>query len=159
MNAPISKALADAGPADRIHFQLKHPRGILAPTLTTGILYIKDDHIQVIFSTYRHSSPIRKEENDIRFKDPQRVHYSQPVRIIPGPFQRLADTKRSDLKNRWLLIDHKSLLASAPKTPKPAVAIQPDLEEKLSTLKSLWEKGLITEDEYQEKKKELLKEL
>ena len=40
--------------------------------------------------------------------------------------------------------------------PPPAPRIEPSLEERLRVLKKLREQGLITEDEYRDKKKQLL---
>jgi predicted patatin/cPLA2 family phospholipase len=49
-------------------------------------------------------------------------------------------------------------LSSSPEQETKTPEMPQGLEEKLTTLKRLREQGLITEEEYQEKKKELLKE-
>jgi hypothetical protein len=158
MAAGISKALASATPADRINFQVKHPRGIFTPTLTTGVVYVKDDRLGVILGNYRYL-PI-PDAHDLynQFSDPLDTQGSQTFTIVPGPFQELYKSGRSRLKNRWLLIDYKALLSSSPEQQTKTPEIPEGLEEKLSTLKRLRDQGLITQEEYQEKKKELLKE-
>ena len=40
--------------------------------------------------------------------------------------------------------------------PTPAMPVEPSLEERLRVLKKLRDQGLITEDEYRNKKKQLL---
>ncbi len=158
MASGISKALASATPADRINFRLKHPRGIFTPTITTGIVYVKDDRFGIILGNYRYlPAPDTNVAYD-PFSDPMDPQGNQTVRIAPGPFQELYKSERSRLKNRWLLIDYKALLSSSSEQQTQTPEIPAGLEEKLSTLKRLRDQGLITEEEYQEKKKELLKE-
>ena len=158
MEAGISKALASATPADRIYFRVKHSRGILTPTLTTGIVYVKDDRFGVILGNYRYLPAPDTNVTYDPFLDPLDPQGNQTVRIAPGPFQELYNSTRSSLKNRWLLIDYKALLSSSPEQETKTPEMPQGLEEKLTTLKRLREQGLITEEEYQEKKKELLKE-
>jgi len=160
METGISKALASAIPADRINFRLKHPRGIFTPSITTGVVYVKDDRFVVMLGNYQYIPMPDKNVAYSQFSDPLDTQGVQTVTIVPGPFQELYKSERSKLKNRWLLIDYKALLSSSPspeqqtKTPET-----PDgLEEKLNTLKRLRDQGLITEEDYQAKKKELLKE-
>jgi hypothetical protein len=158
MSIGISKALATATSADRINFQLKHPRGIFTPGLTTGAIYVKEDRLIIILGNYQYASPAGTDNRYERLADPLDPQDGQTVTIIPGVFQEPFRTERRSLKNRGLSIDYKALLASQPEHQAQMPDIPPGLEEKLNTLKRLRDQELITEEEYQEKKKELLKE-
>jgi hypothetical protein len=158
MVSGISKALTSATSADRIGFRLKHPRGIFTPTITTGVVYVKDDRFGVILGNYQYLPTPDANMGYDSLSDPLDPQGIQTVTIVPGPFQELYQSERSRQRNRWLLIDFKTLLSSSPEQPIKAPEVPAGLEEKLSTLKRLRDQGLITEEEYQEKKKELLKE-
>jgi len=159
MSPGISKALAVATPADRVAFRLKHPRGIFTPGLTTGVLYAKEDRLEFILGNYWYLPPPATESPYTPVEDPLDIKNGQTVTVVPGPFQNLYPPDRTRLKNRWLIIDYKGLLASPPEQepqepPIPEQGV--GIEEKLKTLKNLLDQGLITEEEYQGKKKELL---
>ena len=158
MSTGISKALATATAADRINFKLKHPRGIFTPSLTTGVIYVKEDRWVIILGNYHYASPAGADNRYEQLTDPLDSQDGQTVAIIPGVFQEPFQTERRSLKNRGVSIDYKALLASHPEQPTQTPDIPPGLEEKLNTLKRLRDQGLITEEDYQEKKKELLKE-
>ncbi len=158
MEAGISKALASAIPADQINFRLKHPRGIFTPSITTGVIYMKDDRFVVMLGNYQYIPLPDKNVGYGQFSDPLDTQGVQTVTIVPGPFQELYKSERSKLKNRWLLIDYKALLSSSLEQQTKTPETPAGLEEKLNTLKRLRDQGLITEEDYQEKKKELLKE-
>ena len=158
MEAGISNALASATPADRINFRIKHPRGIFTPGITTGVVYVKDDRFVVILGNYQYIPMPGANAAYDQFSDPMEPQGNQTITIVPGPFQELYKSERSRLKNRWLLIDYKALLSSSPEQQTKTPEIPAGLEEKLNTLKRLRDQGLITEEDYQEKKKALLKE-
>lgn len=159
MSPGISRALAAATPADRVAFRLKHPRGIFTPGLTTGILYAKDDRLEFILGNYWYLPPPATESPYTQVEDPLDIKNGQTVILISGPFQKLQQSDRTRLKNRWLIVDYKGLLASPSEqepqqSPTPAGGV--GIEEKLKILKNLLDQGLITEEEFQGKKKELL---
>jgi hypothetical protein len=160
MSVGISKALAAATSADRINLWLKHPRGILTPAITTGVIYVKDNRLVIVLGNYQYIPPAGVDNLHDRLTDPLDVQGAQTVTMIPGPFQELLQTDRRSLKNRGLSVDYKGLLAFRPQQPLKTEESKtpPDLQEKLTTLKRLRDQGLITEEDYQEKKKELLKE-
>jgi hypothetical protein len=158
MEAGISKALESATSADRVSFRLKHPRGIFTPSITTGVVYLKDDRFTVILGNYQYIPSLDARDTYSQFSDPLDTQGSQTTTIVPGPFQELYKSERSRLKNRWLLVDYKALLSTPSQLKTETPQIPESLEEKLNTLKRFRDQGLITEEEYQEKKKELLKE-
>jgi len=92
------------------------------------------------------------------------------VKLTPGPYQELRQIEGKKLKERWLVIDYNQLLQSPGPAPEektqkfelplshpPAKSTDPSLEERLRILKQWREEGLISEEEYSEKKQELLK--
>jgi hypothetical protein len=159
MASGMSKALASATTADRINWGLKHSRGLFTPSITTGVVYVKDDRFAVILGNYQYIPIPDSRDMYHQFPDPLDTQGSQTATIVPGPFQELFKSERSRWKNRWLLIDYRALLSSSPEQEAQMPENPSGLEEKLNTLKRLRDQGLITEEDYQEKKKEMLKEL
>ena len=158
MSVGLSKALAEAGSADRIHFQLKHPVALYGADLTTGVVFVKDHRFQIILQTHRYAPRLGSYDQNARFKDPFTAKYSQNLRIIPGAYQELSNAGTLELKKRWLFIDYKNLLGNHTE-PEPEKTTRGDaaLENRLETLKRWKEKGLITDEEYQENRKEVLR--
>ena len=155
----LSKALAEAGSADRIHFQLKHPVVLYGADLTTGVVFVKDHRFQIILQTHRYAPRLGSYDQNARFKDPFTADYSQSLTIIPGTDQELSSAGTQEIRKRWLLIDYKNLLGRKPK-PEPEKTTRDDdaLENRLETLKRWKEKELITDEEYQENRKEVLRQ-
>lgn len=87
--------------------------------------------------------------------------------FVPGPNQTtLAKNDLSSIlvKNsvQTLSVDYKTWLLSQPTPAAPPAQTQPDLpvsqaEEKLQHLKSWHQRGMITDDEYRQKRQEILK--
>lgn len=154
------KAFAAAAPADRIEFFFHHRRGILLTGISSGVLFVKDAKLNVIIANYRASQRLGDDNTPgVRYQDPLAKMGPQTHRLVPGPFQELHPTEGPDLEDRWLLIDTKGLLASsAPEAPAGGPKPPETLEEKLTTLKKLLDQGLINLEDYEAKKKELLKD-
>lgn len=156
----ISRALKKATPADRVGFLLRHPRVLLGARLTTGVLYVKDDRFGIIFGNYQYVPPPGGIGEYSDFQSPLETKDVQAFSLVPGPFQEYSEAPSRRLKYRGLLIDYRNLLAAQPEEPGPAPEGTPPpgptLEEKLRQLKRLHEQELITEEDYQEKKRRLL---
>jgi hypothetical protein len=124
------------------------------------VLFVKDDRLQFILGNYRYIAPSMISDTSVGLDNPLNTRDSGTATLVPGPFQTLHETDRRNLKNRWLLIDFKSLLQNGEKAPSvvPVPETETSLEERLRTLKRLRDEGLITEEEYSQKKQDLLKE-
>ena len=159
MSFGLSKALERASSDDRIHFQLKHPVVLYGANLSTGVVFIKNNRFQIILQTHKYAPGVGVYQQDARFEDPRVVDYSQDLSLLPGPFQEFSKSERVELKNRWLLIDYKGLLASQSKPDSDDSLSEDVFERRLEALKRWKEKGLITEEEYEQNRKEVLKQL
>lgn len=165
--APLAQALGRAGPGDDVLLLSSSRRdgNVLAgPTAVTARLFVQAGNLQFIvrdarfefFDAYRgtHAAP--------HFGFGSRSAASAVTVQSPG-----ASNPRSD----WLSIPTQvtgqagvtaapapAVQAAPPPAPRKALdsAAVDDIERRLETLKRLREKGLITEDEYQQKRREIL---
>lgn len=156
----LSKALAGATPGDRIHFQVNHPNLFHGGTLSSGVLFVKGDRVQIILQNIRHAPGAGDYDKLSRFREPEKLAYSQNLVILPGPHQMLSPTTEKRLKSRWVSIDHGTLLSTLPEpdfgTPSGKDLNGLELEKKLETLKDWRDRGLISKEVYQEKQEKLL---
>jgi hypothetical protein len=168
----LSQAFERAGPADDVLLlsSARRESGILgSPMAVTARLFVQVGNLQFI-------------AHDARFEFYNAYRGTgAPPRFVFGSRSAAGNVKleAADATNRradWLSI--AATVAAAPAAtpaaaPAPAPTAQPaqaptpakaadrsdDLERRLETLKRLREKNLITEDEYQQKRKELLQQL
>jgi hypothetical protein len=175
---PLATALRTAKPDERVVFFLHHQRSIYKGTTSSGVVFVKDKRFNIILGRYRMGN--QPGHPDIPTGgNPFTGTNDQDFYISPGPFQSLVEGDKAPggqenvSSNRWLSIDYASLLNAPPQTaapqpaapttqptkvePAPAAPPPSTLEDKLKTLNKLKEEGLITDEEYNEKKKELLK--
>ena len=179
---PMAQALNQATPNDRIHFHFDHRVSVFRGGRSTGILFVKNDRLHFILGNYRYIPGVKRTDiyrqiNDrirkpsIGVDNPLNTKDVGNVKLTPGPFQEFHEIEEKKLKERWLVIDYNQLLQSPGPAPEektqkfelplshpPAARTDPSLEERLRTLKQWREEGLISEEEYSEKKQELLKE-
>jgi Short C-terminal domain len=178
---PLVQALGRAGPADDVLLLSTSRRdaGILfAPTAVTARLFVQDDGLQVILHDARFDFYDRYRGTNVapRFAYGSRTSAGEATVQSAGASNRRAD---------WLSIQLAMAAPVAPLVPvvavAPAVQVAPpatvpapptgapppvrkaldatgadEVERRLETLKRLREKGLISEDEYQQKRKEIL---
>jgi hypothetical protein len=166
---PLVQALGRAGPDDDVLLLSTSRRdaGVLvAPTAITARLFVQGDSLQFVvhdarfefYDTYRgtHAAP--------NFRFGSRTSAGEAtLQSVDAP------NRRSD----WLSIPLRTAATvTAPPAAIPAVstsappvhkildaASADDIERRLETLKRLREKGLIGDDEYQQKRKEILQPL
>jgi len=176
---PLSAALKAAQPDQRVVFFLHHQRSVYKGTTSSGVVFVKDKRLNILLGRYRMGN--EPGHQDIpTLGNPFTVTNDQDFYLTAGPFQSLVEEeskapggKENVFPKRWLIIDYASLLNPPPQTASPQAAppatepakVEPapvaplpfTLEDKLKTLNKLKEEGLITDEEYNEKKKELLK--
>ena len=188
LSGPFSKALNEADSRERIHFQLEHRHGVFRGGLTSGVIFIQENRLHFILGNYRYIPSVKRADiyrsiDDRLHSTGFGVNHPLDTRdigsasLIPGPFQSLHPTQEVKLKERWLTIDYSGLLdhekdaiksekkpiqeeraLTYPSETSTSTLPKEDLKKRLETLKQWWEEGLITEEEYSQKKKELLKE-
>lgn len=171
---PLAAALRIAAPSERVVFFFHHQRSLYKGTTTSGIAFIKDKRLFIILGRYLMGNQPGTPDIPVG-GNPLPPSNDQDFFIAPGTFQSLVDGSKAPgggetvFAQRWLSIDYASLLnppaQTAPSSLEPA-KVEPtpnappsSLEEKLKALKKLHEDGLITDEEYNEKRKELLQSL
>jgi hypothetical protein len=166
--APVlSQAFERAGPADDVLLlsSARREGGVLgSPMALTARLFVQGGNLQFIVHGAR-----------VDFYDVYRGTRTPP-RFVFGSRSAAGSVtlEAADATNRradWLSIPTPVVAAAPAAAPAPAAQPAPapapakaadrsdDLERRLETLKRLREKNLITEDEYQQKRKELLQQL
>jgi len=164
----LSKALRRTHPDEFVVFGFSRPRPPQLTEITTGGWFVEGEQLHLVLANYRQvvsMSHIR----DQLWNNPLRPNAGPSYDIVPGAYQSidqargivsLVSAESPDLAINYqaLLAAKPTLQAPPPAATAPAVEDRPELslEEKLITLKTLKERGLITEGEYQEKKKQLL---
>jgi hypothetical protein len=162
----ISQALAEAGPSERINFYHTLPKDSNTVSITSGFLLVKEERFHLRVNHYL--SPLRKgfpptsvgrgmpssEKGKYAFALPEGEHMTH------RRFKNILGFSGSD--PRWLVIDSAALSFPAPNPSLPSKDSSSPLstkvmEEKLRTLKHLRKENLITEEEYLEKKRSILK--
>jgi len=171
---PLVQALGRVGPGDDVLLLSSARREgamFLAPTAVTARLFVQGGQLQLIVRDARFEfyDVYRGTHQPPRFDFGSRTANGSASLRSAGATNRRAD---------WLSIPlvpvsvqaspaaPAALPAAAPAAPPPAaapVARKPldaagaeDIERRLETLKRLRDKGLITEEEYQHKRKEIL---
>lgn len=181
----LSKAFSHARSDEWVVFGLSRSQSPELTAITTGGWFVDGDRLHLTLANYRYAvtmATVRKQLWD----DPLRSTGARYYSFAPGDYQSLAAVGGGPLAEvrgtavPQLVIDYKNLLrptaaatpaqkplerpvekpAQKPDAPPAALAPEPglggDLARKLRELKQLREEGLITEEEYRTKKKQLL---
>lgn len=179
----LVKALAVAGPSEDIQLLSTARRGggaLPAPMAVTGRLFVQGDALQLIV----HDARLDFVMNSRMSRTAPKFEYGSRSRAGADTLRSAAGAgKRSD----WVSFPMSNLTGpgvvgvttAAPVAATPAPAIAPaaplppaaaplpgspaavadEAEQRLTTLKRLRDKGLITEEEYQQKRREVLQKL
>ena len=168
----LQKAFSRAHPDEFVVFGFSQTRSPQLTEITTGGWFVEGQRLHLILANYRHSVSMKNIRDEL-WRDPLHSNTSASYEIVPGPNYTLGRAKglagllSADAPD--LLIDYKALLETKPippaalspvgspiAVPAPAPRVEPSIEERLRVLKKLRDQGLITEDEYRDKKKQLL---
>ncbi|MDP8257296.1 MAG: SHOCT domain-containing protein [Candidatus Alcyoniella australis] len=167
---PLSQALAQAGPDQVIVFRSSaRKRDLLLPTnrLTSGMLFHSGGELQLVIGNlnWEQIDPDAEYYQD----DPRERTLLTPYRLVVDELMTRPPVDKNErlLKrehNNWLQFDVQALLALAqpeeePASPVVVVPVAPNVEQRLQTLKELYEQELITQEEYEQKRQEILDEL
>lgn len=177
---PLSEALSVAAPGDDLLLLSTHRRGegiLRAPTGLTARLFVQGDALNLIVNDARRDFV----NAYIGSRIPPSFTFGS--RTAPGPVA-LQDPGATLRRADWLAIPLQRaaapaaapapavVLPQAAPAPAPQAAPAPppapraaapasadEIEQRLVTLKRLRERGLITEEEYQQKRREILQAL
>jgi hypothetical protein len=169
----LGKAFTRAHPDEWVVFGLARARSADITEVTTGGWFVEGERLHLMLANYRYAvtmSSVRKRLWD----DPLQSMGDRSYTFAAGDYQSatlvgggpLGDLRGTSIPR--LAIDYKGLLKppSAAKpvqksdAPQPAVSLEQergsDSAQKLRELKQLRDEGVITEEEYRTKKKQLL---
>jgi hypothetical protein len=185
---PLSQALERAGPDDDVLLLSASRRdgGVLAaPTAVTARLFVQGERLQLLvhdvryefYNNYRGTNEAprfsfgsRSAAGAVAIGSARASNARVDWLAIPVRGEAAADAAAAAAATAAVVAPgpHPSAAVAAPiAPPAPTPALQrpldaagaQDLERRLETLKRLREKNLITEDEYQQKRKEILQRL
>ncbi len=165
----LRAALAKARPNETAVFFLRQTREDGIPLVTTGGLFLQGNQLIVLLANARRPTTTQQKLETARDAS---LHPLGQVdfHFVPGPYQ--ATLVRKDLPTSIaassalaLSVDYRALLAgllqpsrrSSPSQTEPEIPAAL-IEEKLHRLKTWREQGLITDDEYLQKRQEVLKQ-
>ncbi|HVK54124.1 MAG TPA: SHOCT domain-containing protein [Burkholderiales bacterium] len=184
---PIASALGAANPREDITFAVSGKHGkvmwLTSNTVTTGRLFVKDGAINIIFNEIRGDFETQFFTRGVLrpFVPGARAQASSAVTLTSANANHRTANRRD-----WILLaqnavpapsapQQKITVASPPAATAPATtstqstntaphapiddARHQEIERRLSTLKRLKDKGLISEQEYVGRQREILKEL
>lgn len=174
LTVPLAQALASAGPDDDVVLLSTSRRGegfLTPPTGVTARLFVQDGALQVLLNDTRLDFVNRYRGTNI---EPEFV-YGSRAKAGPAVVQsRGARNVRADWLSVSLSTPPAEAASPAPAArvtqappaaaPAPAPAALPaasgdEIERRLTTLKRLRERNLISEEEYQQKRREILQQL
>lgn len=157
----LSRAFSRAHPDEFVVFGLSQNRSRQLTEVTTGGWFVEGASLHLILANYRHAVTTSQVRDQL-WRDPLSSNTSPSFALVPEAHQKLSQSKPILSPHaQELLIAYKEFLDATPAVTAPVapvMEIRPDasLEDRLRKLKSLREKGLITEEEYRSKKKSLL---
>ena len=164
----LQAALAKARPTETVVFSLRRTREDGIPLVTTGGLLIQDNQLLVLLANARRPTTTQRRLETAR-NAPLHPLGEMDFRFVPGRYQ--ATLAKHDLPKAVamtsapvLSITYGAVLADLSRPGQGTARPQTEadisiatIEEKLHRLKTWHEQGLITDDEYLQKRQELLK--
>jgi len=157
---PIVRALSKATKDQWASFEVtSYKRDLLfkSKRLSSGWVWHEAGKLHLVMGNFRLELSHESEP----FKGDPRTRFRLGTnRIDPGPFHAVPPVVPEDpfLKknhHNWVVID----LAAVPEKKEDPVAVRRSAEERLEELNRLLEKGLITQEEFDQKRKVILEEL
>ncbi len=167
--AHLRDAVAKTRPNETAVFFLRRIREDGIPLVTTGALAVRGDQLILLLANVRRPMTTQRKLDAAR-EDPLIPLGEPDFHIVPGPYQTSLATKELQkfmaMKSSVpaLSVNYRALLTDFTQPNRRSAAPwagaevpAATLEEKLHRLKTWREQGLITDDEYRDKRQELLK--
>jgi hypothetical protein len=161
--SPLAAALEQAGPNEDVTFATSAPRGLFGAysrkAHTTGRVFAQDSKLNIVFGV------VHERFDDERYlggggRIPELIPGSRTKRVgygwrlVPGGGQLAGE--RAD----WVMFDQSAVpLVSTPSLPTPQSTQEgrfQEIETRLKLLEQLKAKGLITDEEYRERRRAIL---
>lgn len=170
----VTVAFTKAHPGEWVVFYLSDPQGMEVTAITSGGLFVEDSKLHFVLANYRQLVTMSFIQEEI-WHNPLKPAGENYYEIVQHPHQTLRTERRWDLTKSFFItipemeIDYRALLISSSDyyesrttTGSHNILSQNKrtlLEDKLRTLQKLHKEGLITENEYRQKRQKLLEEL
>jgi hypothetical protein len=181
LSMTLSRAFAKASSRQWVVFGLSHPAPPSGSDMTTGAWYVIDTQLHLLMPNFHAAVPMDN-VREILNRDPMfEVLDATRYEFVPTDFS-VEDSEEPSLlsilkqETPHIAIEYQQLLAGgpgqnnmrdtkvdienvSPLDTEPTDHLPSSLEQRLSKLKRLKDKDLITEEDYQRRKKELLDQL
>ncbi|MCE9596537.1 MAG: SHOCT domain-containing protein [Spirochaetia bacterium] len=136
------------------------------PDRTSMLIWNDASGLNFVFGTIREDMLDGSDQDRDAWKDIASIPLNRSkseYSLLPSPFYTLRKLKSGETHPTWAVFT-QAQLASLPQVPDSAASVakkeekvQPvDLTQKLAELKKAFDQGLITKDEYETKRKEIL---
>ncbi len=172
LSRTLSQAFAHAQPTEWVVFGLSRPGAPDISEITTGGWFMEGSHLHLLLANYRYAvtapnirelvweNPLSSQVNlyELAPGDHQTVIQHKEVGVLSASVNEISIAYQPLLLAEPL---SKAALpdgSSASRLPQ-AQTNQPSMEERLKVLKRLRDQGLITEEEYRNKRSQLLERL
>src|SRR5438309_2247780 len=173
LSKSLGRAFTRAHPDEWVVFGLLRARSADITEVTTGGWFVEGERLHLLLANYRYAVTMASVRKRL-WNDPLQAMGSRTYTFAPGDYQSatlVGGGFVGDLRGTSILrlaIEDKGLLKPpsatkpAQKSDAPQPAVSPEQErgsdsaQKLRELKQLREEGVITEEEYRTKKKQLL---
>jgi len=165
----IKTAFAKAQPEEMVVFFVTRPREDGIPLITSGGLFVRGTQLSVVLANVNRPVTLERKRDQAR-EMPLKPSAKPDFHFVPGPHQTILTNRGASVvlsqspSPLTLLIGYHQFLNAA-STIKEPVKVAPSqtseslpssVEGKLRQLKSWFQEGLISEPEYQKKRKEIL---
>lgn len=171
----LSEAFARARPDEWVVFYLRQPRESGITEVSSGGFFVEEGLLHFVLANYRQQVSMPFIEQRI-WEDPLRPAGDAFYELVPQSDQTIQSERRSDLTQSLLgevsvlVLDQSTLSAREQETLAPGSIVQSGRKsghrretagvgDQLRTLRKFFEEGLITEEEYRQKRLKLLEEL
>lgn len=163
----LSKAFGEAHPDETIVFGFARERAPELIEITTGSWFLKDDSLYLLLANYRTAVTLPGIRRML-WEEPLRIQPGLSYDLVPGDHQTLVQstagrgTPFGSPQPSQIAIQYRFIVQSADHAGSTSVDPTPaadQLEQQLQRLKRLREQGLITEEDFNAKKKALLDRL
>jgi len=169
LTEPLSKALNQATSLETVTFYWATPRGHGLWEVTSGGLYRQDDDLHVVLPNYRQTIPANNPPQTVRNHPLAQLGESLHSLRAIDPVSQLNHSMITELwspQTPHFVVSLKALANMRSQSDLPTVTTSPQqgeahkpIKQRLKSLEELRKEGLLTEQEYQRKRQEILENL
>lgn len=180
LSATLSRVFGQARPDEQVVFALSRHQSADLTEVTSGGWFVNGPSLHLVLANYRYAVTMPT-VLELMWRDPLWTHAGPFYDLVPGEHQTLIQGKNDDAnpfrssRPSQVAIEYRSILlpeipsssgtrispgtSSSSAMPPLPPERERSLEERLRQLKRFKEQGLVTEEEYGARKKQLLDHL